>query len=90
MPNLEDVLVEHNKICTAPGAAICPRDGCSACEFSTDTCASGCPRCAQEKLLAWQRENCKLEPIKNTFHPIEMNRQLFQDQQAVNKILGVE
>ncbi len=83
MPNLDDVLVAHT----------------GECYNGKYECFDDCSRCAQEKLLAWQRENCKLEPVWNPCIPygknyqtygIARNRQLSQDQQAINKILGVE
>ena len=96
MPNLDDVLVAHIKTCTL---GICDDEQRHCDECIHYECIRDCPGCAQEKLLTWQRENCKLEPVWNPCIPyrenyqtygIARNRQLAQDQQTINKILGVE
>lgn len=99
MTNLNDVLREHKiiSICKQRPRTACPPDtdkGCASCPLNEIRCSSDCKRCGQDALLAWQRENCKLERVKlNSSHvcpTCAMHAQLSQDQQTINKILGVE
>ena len=112
MPNLDDVLVEHRHVpcCTRDFESDCIGDpvrkpeGCKGCDYSGID-LTGCKRCAQEELLAWQRENCKLtlaspdttilagkvtEIRSPAIKEEAMRLQLSKDQQTINKILGVE
>lgn len=52
--NLDDVLVEHIKMCHLHSCKY-PHEGRSCEECEHFKCIDRCPRCGQEKLLAWQR-----------------------------------
>lgn len=63
MSNLDDVLVEHIKMCHLLSCKY-PHEGRSCEECEHFKCIDRCPRCAQERLLAWQRKNIKLTRTK--------------------------